>query len=76
MVYIFQAFPMRPQLFFTGISQAMKDLEWEPNFDTVEAIMKDSYESEFVHVKTAGGLKNDFVCDDMIIAKVESICLN
>ena len=60
---------MRPQHFFTGIQQAMKDLDWEPKYDSAEAIMKDAYENDFVHVKAAGGLKNDFECDDMIIEK-------
>ena len=59
---------MRPQHFFTGIHQAMADLDWVPKYDTVDAIMRDSYENDFVHVKAKGGLKNDFVCDDMIIA--------
>lgn len=58
---------MRPQHFFTGIHQAMKDLDWAPKYDTAEAIMKDAYENDFVHVKAAGGLKNDFECDDMIM---------
>ena len=63
---------MRPQHFFTGIRQAMEDLDWEPKYDSVEAIMKDSYENDFVHVKAAGGLKNDFECDDMIIVKAKN----
>jgi len=62
-----KAFPMRPQHFFTNIQQAMKDLDWSPKYDTVEAIMKDSYENDFVHVKASGGLKNDFVCDDIVV---------
>lgn len=33
--------------------------------------MKDAYENDFVHVKAAGGLKNDFECDDMIIVKAK-----
>ena len=60
---------MRPQHFFTGIHQAMKDLDWAPKYDTVEAILNDSYENDFVHVKAAGKLKNDFVCDDIVIEK-------
>lgn len=60
---------MRPQRFFCGIYQAMKDLDWEPKYDTGEAILKDSYENNFVHVKAPGGLKNDFVCNDMVIGK-------
>jgi hypothetical protein len=64
-----QAFPMRPQHFFTGIHQAMADLDWAPKYDTVDAIMRDAYENDFIHVKASGGLKNDFECDDIIIAK-------
>ncbi|KAG7364803.1 NAD-dependent epimerase/dehydratase [Nitzschia inconspicua] len=64
-----KAFPMRPQHFFTGIHQAMEDLDWAPKYDTVEAIMRDGYLNDFVHVKAAGGLKNDFVCDDIVIEK-------
>jgi len=62
-----KAFPMRPQHFFTNIHQAMNDLDWAPKYDTVEEIMRDSYENDFVHVKAAGGLKNDFECDDIVI---------
>lgn len=68
-----KAFPMRPQHFFTGIHQAMEDLDWKPQFDTAEAILKDAYENDFVHVKAAGGLKNDFVCDDMILAAQKQV---
>ena len=64
-----KAFPMRPQHFFTNVRQAMEDLNWKPEYNTVESIMKDAYENDFVHVKAAGGLKNDFVCDDMILEK-------
>jgi nucleoside-diphosphate-sugar epimerase len=64
-----KAFPMRPQHFFTGIHQAMQDLDWRPMYDTTEAILKDAYENDFVHVKAAGGLKGDFVCDDIVLAR-------
>jgi hypothetical protein len=33
--------------------------------------MKDAYENDFVHVKAAGSLKGDFVCDDIILEKVK-----
>jgi len=62
-----KAFPMRPQHFFTGIQQAMDDLDWTPTYDTVESILKDAYENDFVHVKAAGGLKGDFECDDVVL---------
>ena len=54
LLLVIQAFPMRPQHFFTGINQAMKDLDWKPKYDTVEAIMKDAYENDFVHVAKFG----------------------
>lgn len=47
----------------------MADLDWAPKYDSVEAIMKDSYENDFVHIRAASGLKNDFVCDDIVIEK-------
>ena len=68
-----KAFPMRPQHFFTGIHQAMKDLDWAPQFDSAEAILKDAYENDFVHVKAAGGLKGDFVCDDIVLGKAKVV---
>lgn len=64
-----KAFPMRGQHFYTDITQTTEDLEWTPEYDTTEKIMMDSYKNDFVHVKESGGLKNDFVCDDMIIEK-------
>ena len=69
----YQAFPMRPQHFFTNIHQAMTDLEWSPKYDTVESIMKDSYENDFVHVKASGGLKNDFECDDIVVENAKAL---
>lgn len=66
-----KAFPMRPQHFFTGIHRAMADLDWAPSYDSTEAIFKDSYENDFIHVKAAGKLKGDFVCDDMILDQLK-----
>jgi hypothetical protein len=45
----------------------MKDLDWTPKYDTVEKILKDSYDNDFVFFKATGKLKNDFACDDIII---------
>ncbi|CAN0020607.1 unnamed protein product [Discosporangium mesarthrocarpum] len=61
-----KAFPMRPGHFFTSIEKAMTELDWEPEFPTVEGL-KDSYENDFIHKKAAGGLKNDFECDDIVL---------
>lgn len=65
-----KGFPMRPQHFFTGIHRAMIDLEWTPKYDTVEAILRDSYKNDFLHVKEKGGLKGNFEADDFIIEKI------
>lgn len=67
-----KAFPMRPQHFFTGIHQAMEDLQWKPIYDSTEAILKDTYENDFLHVKAAHGLNGDFECDDIVLAAVKS----
>jgi len=66
-----KAFPMRPQHFFTGIHRAMVDLDWKPEYDSAESILRDAYENDFLGIKAAGGLKNDFVCDDIILEKVK-----
>jgi len=65
-----KAFPMRPQHFFTSPLQAMEDLDWKPIYDTTEAIMKDAYENDFVHVQAAGKLKGDFATDDLVLQHV------
>ncbi|CAN0065354.1 unnamed protein product [Scytosiphon promiscuus] len=61
-----KAFPMRPGHFFTSCEKAMTDLDWAPEFGTVDGL-RDAYQNDFVHKKAAGGLKNDFECDDMVI---------
>ena len=62
-----KAFPMREQHFFCGIDQAMKDLEWKPQYNMAQGL-KDAYENDFVMKKAAGKLNLDFSCDDMILA--------
>lgn len=62
-----KAFPMRPQHFYTGVHQAMVDLDWKPFFDTTEAIFKDAYENDYLRVKAEGKLKGEFVCDDIVL---------
>jgi nucleoside-diphosphate-sugar epimerase len=68
-----KGFPMRPQHFFTGIHKAMKDLEWAPKYDTVDAIFKDAYENDFVILKDSGKLKSDFTCDDIVIGSTKAL---
>ncbi|CAN0402725.1 unnamed protein product [Ascophyllum nodosum] len=61
-----KAFPMRPGHFFTSCEKAMTELDWSPEFDTLDGL-RDSYENDFIHKKAAGGIKNDFECDDMVL---------
>lgn len=61
-----KAFPMREQHFFCGVENAMRDLDWKPQFDMVKGL-KDSYENDFKLKKAAGKLNLDFETDDMII---------
>ncbi|CAB1098551.1 unnamed protein product [Ectocarpus sp. CCAP 1310/34] len=61
-----KAFPMRPGHFFASCEKAMTDLDWAPEYNTVDGL-RDSYENDFVHKKAAGGLKNDFECDDKVL---------
>eukprot|EP00968_Pinguiococcus_pyrenoidosus_P010657 scaffold846_cov252-Pinguiococcus_pyrenoidosus.AAC.20 len=62
-----KAFPLRPQHFWTDVELARRDLDWEPKYDTARGL-RDAYENEFVHKAREGSLKNDFECDDMILA--------
>lgn len=61
-----KAFPMREQHFFTGVSKAMNDLDWAPKFSLRDGLV-DSYNHDYVPKKAAGGLKNDFTADDIIL---------
>lgn len=45
-----KAFPMRPGHFFASCEKAMTDLDWEPEYASVEGL-RDSYENDFVHKK-------------------------
>lgn len=45
-----KAFPMRPGHFFASCEKAMTDLDWTPEFGTVDGL-RDSYENDFVHKK-------------------------
>lgn len=45
-----KAFPMRPGHFFTSCEKAMSELDWTPEYPSVEGL-RDSYENDFVHKK-------------------------
>lgn len=48
-----KAFPMRPGHFFASCEKAMTDLDWAPEYNTVDGL-RDSYENDFVHKKVGG----------------------
>ena len=64
-----KAFPMREQHFFCSVHEAMNDLQWAPKFNML-AGLKDAYENDFLIKKASNSLKNDFTCDDIVLAKL------
>lgn len=63
-----KAFPLRVQHFFTSISQALNDLDWEPEFDLIEGL-KDSYNNDFL--RSGRDQKEvDFSLDEQIFSAV------
>lgn len=56
-----KAFPMRPGHFFASCEKAMTDLDWAPEYNTVDGL-RDSYENDFVHKKVGGAGGASFVC--------------
>jgi len=62
-----KAFPFRPQHFFTSIENAIRDLDWLPDYDNLEGL-RDSYQNDFVIKQREGKLKNDFETDDIVLA--------
>lgn len=49
-----KAFPMRPGHFFASCEKAMTELDWAPEYNTVDGL-RDSYQNDFVHKKVRGG---------------------
>ncbi len=62
-----KAFPMRVQHFFTDISKATADLDWQPQFSLINGL-KDSYENDYL---TSGHHKADidFSLDQQILER-------
>lgn len=60
-----KAFPMRVQHFFTDISKAKADLNWQPRFDLVSGL-KDSYENDYL-ASSMHKAEVDFSLDQQII---------
>lgn len=65
-----KAFPFRPQHFFCSPNKALRELDWEIEYDLVTGL-KDAYENDFVLKKERGGLKNDFTTDDIVLNAVK-----
>ncbi|PZO11342.1 MAG: 3-beta hydroxysteroid dehydrogenase [Leptolyngbya foveolarum] len=62
-----KAFPMRVQHFFTDISKAKADLNWQPKFSLVDGL-KDSYENDYL-ATGKDKLDIDFSLDQQILNK-------
>ena len=62
-----KAFPMRVQHFFTDISKAKAQLDWQPKFSLVEGL-KDSFENDYI---ASGQDKNEvnLSLDDKILSQ-------
>ncbi len=60
-----KAFPMRVQHFFTDISKAKAQLNWQPQFDLISGL-KDSYEHDYLATRQAA-TDTDFSLDDQIL---------
>ncbi len=62
-----KAFPMRVQHFFTHISKAKSELNWQPKFSLVEGL-KDSFENDYLS-KGLDKQEVDFSLDEQIISR-------
>ncbi len=62
-----KAFPMRVQHFFTDISKAKAELNWQPQFSLIEGL-KDSFENDYL-VNNLNKAEVDFSLDDKILSQ-------
>jgi nucleoside-diphosphate-sugar epimerase len=60
-----KAFPMRLQHFFASVNKAMRELNWQPEYDLVSGL-RDSFENDYL---ASGRDKKDidFSCDEEIL---------
>lgn len=65
-----KAFPFRPQHFFCSPNKALRELDWEIEYDLATGL-KDAYQNDFLLKKEKGGLKGDFTTDDIILNAVK-----
>ncbi|EDX85108.1 3-beta hydroxysteroid dehydrogenase/isomerase family [Synechococcus sp. PCC 7335] len=61
-----KAFPMRVQHFFTDISKAKAELDWQPQFSLIDGL-KDSYENDYL-ANNLHKAEIDFSLDDQILS--------
>lgn len=60
-----KAFPLRVQHFFTDISKAKQDLQWQPKFDLISGLT-DSFQKDYLP-SGRGQTDVDFSLDDLIV---------
>ncbi|MBE9063081.1 NAD-dependent epimerase/dehydratase family protein [cf. Phormidesmis sp. LEGE 11477] len=63
-----KAFPMRVQHFFTDISKAKADLDWQSRFSLIHGL-KDSFENDYI-ASSQQKADVDFSLDDQILSQV------
>lgn len=63
-----KAFPIRVQHFFTDISKAQKDLNWQPKYDLVSGL-KDSFENDYLP-SGRDKIEIDFSVDQEILNQI------
>ncbi|MEM8505532.1 MAG: NAD-dependent epimerase/dehydratase family protein [Cyanobacteria bacterium P01_D01_bin.1] len=61
-----KAFPMRVQHFFTDISKAKAELDWQPQFSLIDGL-KDSYKNDYL-ANDQNAKEVDFSLDDQILS--------
>ncbi|MDJ0797528.1 MAG: NAD-dependent epimerase/dehydratase family protein [Calothrix sp. MO_167.B12] len=60
-----KAFPLRMQHFFAAVNKAMKDLDWQPNYDLISGL-KDSFQNDYL-ASGRDGADIDFSLDEEIV---------
>ncbi|MGI0479268.1 NAD-dependent epimerase/dehydratase family protein [Geminocystis sp. CENA526] len=63
-----KAFPIRTQHFFTDISKAQKDLDWQPKYDLISGL-KESFENDYL-ASGRDKIEVDFSLDREILSQL------
>lgn len=63
-----KAFPLRVQHFFTDISKAERELNWQPKYDLITGL-KDSYQNDYL-ASGRDTVEVDFSLDEEILASI------